>query len=630
MPNYQRIRPKRTQKHSRLTIIEWVLGVLMLLSFRREFYTLLLWLIDLVSNRTNYTTDLAVFEAVRTLAVAFIFLFVAVLFFQAMVVRKAAYPILNLDELRAHVPIENLDQESFGPNLPYDHKANWEGVFKEKAKDKRTEGFLTFWSTLVADTIRGQWSQFFWSYFHQIAWFLRLRGLNAVIRRGEVVTTGISKAYSIIPGLIISDFDSAYGLDPPHKVNPETHESYAGWYGMRFSSKRRLVGTASLHRKSVVDKEVSAFTSDGMEIVYDISGVFALGQRPECVQMAFNSTSFSPESLRAVKIQEVKNRQATSLKVYTDSENQLDLQDRAYIYANRRRLFRFDADRRYRKNPDQYDFEYNPSRVVRAMHATAINNKGERLDWLQILTQHAKDVFAGVLLNYTYDELFGDVRATSGNTYPLDDIINQTRSLIRNDGVLAYRLLWSKSNQGILLDSTDHMLRGYPVSDIENAPVSSRTETAPPAYDNLDYEELPAGPSFVDNDDKRKYLRACGIRVLACEIDNIRPRLSEVSDTLEKAYSASWDRDTDFERAEVELDGMEIMNQAQLQAQYMVSQHLLTILESDNPEEVVLLELLSAMQSMLNRNDGKAVLLRDAYGLIGSLKQWLAFKGDKA
>jgi hypothetical protein len=609
--------------------MEWVLGGLMLISFGNEFYTLLLWLIDLVSNRTNYTTDLAVFDAFRTLAVAFIFLFVAVLFFEAMVVRKAAYPILNLDELRAHVPIENLDQESFGPALPYNHKANWDRVFKEKAKGKNKEGFLSFWTTLIADTFRGQWSQFFWSYFHQIAWFLHLRGLNVVIRRGEVISTGIRKEYSLIPGLIISDVDSAYVLDPPHKVKPETHESYAGWYGMRFSSKRRLVGAASLHRKSVVDKDVTAFTSDGMEIVYDISGVFALGQRPECVQMAFNSTNFSPETLRVVKIKEDKQKQANFIKVSTDEKNQLDLQDRAYIYANRRRLFRFDADRNYRKNPDQYEFEYNPSRVVRAMHATAINNKGERLDWQQILTQHAKDVFAGILLNYTYDELFGDTQSTSGDTYPLDDIINQTRSLIRNDGVLAYRLLWSKSNKGILLDSTDHMPRGYHINDIENAPVKQEGKAAPPAYANLDYEELPAGPSFVDNDDKRKYLRACGIRVLACEIDNIRPRLPEVSDTLEQAYSAAWERDADFERAEVELDGIEVMNQAQLQAQFMASQHLLTILESDYPEEVVLLQLLSALQSMLNRSDGKNILLRDAYGLIGSLKQWLRVKGDK-
>jgi hypothetical protein len=374
---------------------------------------------------------------------------------------------------------------------------------------------------------------------------------------------------------------------------------------------------------------VTAFTSDGMEIVYDISGVFALGQRPECVQMAFNSTSFSPETLRAVKINEVKQKQATFLQVSTDEKNQLDLQDRAYIYANLRRLFRFDADRSYRKNPDQYDFEFNPARVVRAMHATAINNKGERLDWQQILTQHAKDVFAGILLNHTYDELFGDTQTTSGDTYPLDDIINQTRSLIRNDGVLAYRLLWSKSNKGILLDSADHMPRGYHINDIENAPVEKESRTAPPAYENLDYEELPVGPSFVDNDDKRKYLRACGIRVLACEIDNIRPCLPEVSDTLEQAYSAAWERDADFERAEVELDGIEIMNQAQLQAQFMASQHLLTILESDYPEEVVLLQLLSALQSMLNRSDGKNILLRDAYGLIGSLKQWLRVKGDK-
>ena len=634
-----------------LLTVEIILLALTLILFWGDIWTLLLGLIDWFNESSDLTTQLQINDAFATIGAVLLIMLLALLLIEIFIVRRGAYPLRNADEMAAHLPRDTsyaLDYEgnqkqaqvintsqgappvppSINFGLPYDPRAGWERVFPvtPQREPEQQNGSI---NEAAYDELYGRnlnanlgmhISDFFQAYFHQLTWFVGIRGVNAVIREGKEITQESGREYAWMYGFVVGDIDSAYVLDAVQNKNGNGPPPVVGWYGMRRTSRRTILGTCSLWRTSKRETNVSAFTSDGIEIQADITGVFRLGQKPQCIDAAYQTTPHTKDTLRAIRIK--RDEEEHQVTISDDSNNQLEESDLDVITNQYKNLMRNYQSQQLQQGPDSYDFEFNPERIIRAITSEPINQNGEPQGWEQILVQYCKDVFVRTIMNYSFNDLYGNVNTITGTRYPIDDILDRVSQEVRNNGVLYYRFYWHKDFNGTLPATSEQTAAAYPEEEIRNGP--TLFEQPANAYRRFNpVLELPINTALANLDGLPKYLRSHGIRVIAAEFENVRPRMSKVDESRAYTWESSLQRDADIARGVIDQNHNQVMAEAIAETQQEVSQYLLRILNSGTAPETALLELLSALDAAVNRPDMKTIIPRDMQSIINVLKEWL-------
>ncbi|MCD4751608.1 MAG: hypothetical protein K8R40_00905 [Anaerolineaceae bacterium] len=592
MTTFQNRKPRRKREYAFISFVEYFLVLLLIIVFWQDIIAVFTALIDFVFPRQNLTLPRDTINSVITLIAAGVVAAVNLLLFLFVFTRNAGFPVFGFDDLVHEVPLETDEPD---PKYPE--------TTSPSPKPTYARSYFV-----------GRVSQILTGTFLQLLWFFRLRGMNAFIRYGSPKSPDIGTAHTLIPGSIASDFDSAYVLDSPQNEGDRQNiPPITGWYGLRFTFRRSLRGSARLDRLHRSEKDVTAFTQDGIEVVADISTTFLLGQRPECVEIAYLN-GYQMEGQRIVQ-SSVVSEPYTGITITTQHDDELDEQDRFFIHQQVRNLINSPDSKKYVPLSDRNQFEFNRDRVFRAITSQSLTQNGDFQEWEQVPLQYTKDIFERILLNYTFEELFGERNRITGDDFPILRINQEIRRRVRNNSLLSFRLLWQK--RGLNLPDTEEGGSPYRINRINTAP--NRKDNSAEPKRSID---LPVEPLEANLESDGKLLRARGIRLLMAEFENLRPKHTEINNMRLYSWNAGWERETQFIQAESELEYFQIMNEAGRTNQRQFGENLMRIIQSENPEEVVLIQLLSAIQSLVNRSGYEDYLPKDINALLSNIEKW--------
>ena len=591
MTTYQNRKPRRKREYTFISFIEYFLVLLLIVVFWQDIIAVFTALIDFIFPRQNLTLPGDTINSLITLIAAGAVAVVNLLLFLFAFSRNAGFPIFGFDDLVHEVPLETDEPDPRNPETTSPSPK----------------------PTFVRSYFIGRISQILTGTFLQLLWFFHLRGMNAFIRYGSPKSPDIGTAHTLIPGSIASDFDSAYVLDSPQNEGDRQNiPPITGWYGLRFTFRRSLRGSARLDRLNRSEKDVTAFTRDGIEVVADISTTFLLGQRPECVEIAYLN-GYQIDGQRIVQSNMV-SEPYTGITIATQHDDELDEQDRFFIHKQVRSLINSPDPKKYVTRSDRNQFEFNRDRVFRAITSQSLTQNGEFQEWEQVPLQYTKDIFERILLNYTFEELFGERNRIIGDDFPILRINQEIRRRVRNNSLLSFRLLWQK--RGLSLPDTEEGGAPYRVNRINTAP-NRKGNSAEPKRSMA----LPVEPLEANLDSDGKLLRARGIRLLIAEFENLRPMHDEINNMRLYSWNAGWEKETQFIQAESELEYFQIMNEAGRTNQHQFGENLMTIIQSENPEDIVLIQLLSAIQSLVNRSGYEDYLPKDVNALLSNIEK---------
>ncbi|MEE4195545.1 MAG: hypothetical protein V2J07_10145, partial [Anaerolineae bacterium] len=455
-----RTRPRKENRQSRLVIGQIFFAVLTLAVFWREIWFLILWLFNRFTPPDNAPSGLEVEDAWQTLAYVLLITVMALVLFLIYLSRRGAYPLRNLDEIAAHLPTDtsydlqnphnrrepyvHREEELELPpvpasltfNEPYLRRTRWNWIFPpEKNPIENEEGSANagsidnkrynraYGKQHIGQNLLQHLRDSYFGFWHQFRWFFGLRGYNAVIQKGEVISADTGKPYAAARGLVISDFDGTYLLDSSMNGQRTGRPPQVGWFGMQRVARTKVIASAHLGRISKFEKDISAYTADGIEILADLSGVFSLGQRTRNIDVSYNDPNHSPDSIYSLDL--VKDRQTNDYSFQVDATHPLDAQDRSYIASRIEPLQQQYRRASFQEGFNQFAFEFDPERIVRAMTSRPITSDGEAADWQSIVLQYAKDTFQRTIMNYTFDQLFEDSTSGQENSYRIDDIMEE-------------------------------------------------------------------------------------------------------------------------------------------------------------------------------------------------------------
>jgi len=592
MTTFQNRKPRRKREYAFISFIEFFLVLLLIIVFWQDIIAVFTAFIDFIFPRQNLTLPRDTINSLITLIAAGAVAAVNLLLFLFAFTRNAGFPIFGFDDLVHKVPLETDEPDPRNPETT--------------SPSPRP--------TYIRSYFVGRVSQILTGTFLQLLWFFHLRGMNAFIRYGSPKSPDIGTAHNLIPGSIVSDFDSAYVLDSPQNEGDRQNiPPITGWYGLRFTFRRKLRGSARLDRLYRSEKDVTAFTRDGIEVVADISTTFLLGQRPECVEIAYLN-GYQIDGQRIVHSRMV-SEPYTGITIATQHDDELDEQDRFFIHRQVRNLINSSDPKKYVALSDRNQFEFNRDRVFRAITSQSLTQNGEFQEWEQVPLQYTKDIFERILLNYTFEELFGERNKITGDNFPILRINQEIRRRVRNNSLLSFRLLWQK--RGLSLPDTEEGGPPYRADRINTAP--NRKDNSAESKQSMD---LPVEPLEANLESDGKLLRARGIRLLIAEFENLRPKHDEINDIRLYSWNAGWEKETQFIQADSELEYLQIMNEAGRTNQRQFGENLMRIIQSENPEEVVLIQLLSAIQSLVNRSGYEDYLPKDVNALLSNIEKW--------
>lgn len=229
-------------------------------------------------------------------------------------------------------------------------------------------------------------------------------------------------------------------------------------------------------------------------------------------------------------------------------------------------------------------------RVFRATASTARDNKNEETPWTDLPVQVSVDLFREMLAQVNYDNLY---RPNDNGEFPLAQFTNRFNTVVRNMGVLSYRLLMRRDG-GVLEDG-----KSYSPSELHCTSIRLLTNT------------------------KGKVLRERGIKVIASSfLDLIPPK--DVYEQRLDTWRAEWEKDTEIAHAAGELAAARIHARARAQAQQAMVYSLSHIFKTTKgSREALALRVLQALETAAADPKTNQLVPKDTIELLRHVHIWL-------
>lgn len=413
--------------------------------------------------------------------------------------------------------------------------------------------------------------------WHLLIYILRMHGQAVFIKDGKAqVTEEDIKRRG--PGVVVVDFNSAVvleerlaalGLMRPFTSMMLSISRILGLSDPRVSPRacgpgivfthpnERIRGVVDLRKQFRLLPRVTCYTREGIEIYANILSIFTIGQDPDVLQVTYIGER-KPENLRVVNLE----RMSEGRVLVRDITDDLDALDRAEIHHFARVISHTGVWLDYTPLPEiPSKPTFNKERVFAAVFAQAMSNQ-EQLDWTDLPTRVAADLYRQILSQINYDDLY-DIKG-SGN-FPLPQHKRRLALAMRNNGILSFRLVYLKSNRQFNQNVIYHE-SNIIVSEI-------RPLTSP------------------------KVLRDRGIKVIMASFSDPRP----VSDAVYKlrldSWRAGWESQLEIVRATRELEAMKVRSRAHAQAQKELAYSLSRIFEAqEHSDEAIALRIFQALE----------------------------------
>lgn len=354
----------------------------------------------------------------------------------------------------------------------------------------------------------------------------------------------------------------------------------------------KILGTASLRGQSRRDREVRAFTSDGIEVSTSVSVSFTLGQPPQVIKVAYLKHEEIDEDAWELLRRVVIDDKTHQIREIVDD---LDEQDKQEIHAYVQNKV-LDGPLPELAPQDSHvgempPYVYYDSYVFNAVNSKAVNLRAEREeDWTELPLRVAVETFQRLIAGYTYDSLYAQ---GDEDDFPLLNVVKPRFAVeMRNQSVLSFQFL-----------------RPHPGQPLQPEEIVNRAK-----FRIYPVEEL-RGP---------KVLRQRGIKILHASFSELRPVNPGIQQQRLEQWQTHWQKEADQVKADHDLEVMRIRNRARADTQREMILKLSRIFEK-NPrsEEALALHLFQVLENAANDPNTRQLLPRDTIDMLSSLHRWL-------
>ncbi len=446
--------------------------------------------------------------------------------------------------------------------------------------------------------------------WHLFLYTLRLHGPAIFVKDGKALVTREDER-RVGPGVVVVDFNSAVVLE--EMILPSGF--FAVLKGIvqklllllrltdRFESPRargcgviftrpheRIRGVVDLRKQFRMQRGVSAYTREGIEVSTNVFALFTIGEKPDVLQVTYLGDQ-REENLRVVGVERLPDGRMRVNNLL----DELDEEDRREIHRYARIAGRLGVLGLYKPiSPSVQIPEFDAERVFSAVFSAARNAQDEVVPWCDLPTQVAVEQFQEILSRENYDTLY---QRGSPSRLPLQEVQSKLRIRMRDMGILSFRLLVHKS-QDLEID------RVYNPSELLVSPVRALTGS--------------------------KVLRDRGIKVIASSFGDLVPVDEGVYKQRLDNWRATWERDIDLVHASRDLEAMRVRSRAQAQAQRDLFNAFSQIFQStENSEEVLTIRVFQALESLAGDPKTRQFLPTETVDIIRNLHGWLLPMDDR-
>ena len=439
--------------------------------------------------------------------------------------------------------------------------------------------------------------------FHLLLFMLHMHGPAVFIKDGKNNSTKEDEQRKG-PGVAVVDFNSAIVLEarvPPPGIgrlidtvvqtlmvmlglNDQMAGTRAAGPGIVFMTEHEKIrGTVDLRTQFRGIPGITAYTRDGIEVKSRIFSSFTVGQDADIVQVTYDGDP-RPENLRVITLEKLPEKKLR----LTGMSDELDANDRDEIHHYIHVWQRGNAKLSY-KQPPEPETGYNPDRVFASVFSEARDSQDKLIPWSDLPVRVAAGFFREMMSQVNYDQLY-NVGATEN--FPIPAYKAKLRNLMRNNGLLSYRLVFHKSDQ--------------------------------PLQKRIVYSESDLIISEVRHLAFPKMLRDRGIKVITAGFGDIQAVNEQLYQRRLQAWRATWQRETDIIGATRELEAARLRNHARAQAQQELLVSLNDILQNQTiSREVMAVRILQALENLAAETKTKDILPGGTLDILKSTRDWL-------
>jgi hypothetical protein len=301
----------------------------------------------------------------------------------------------------------------------------------------------------------------------------------------------------------------------------------------------------------------------------------------------------------------------------------------------------------------QSPFVFDPRRVFHAVYARGRNPAASAQvrtdDWTQQPTQIATELYRQELSQIRYDDIY---LPQDPSRFPLfEEIKPRFSRIMRHSGVLSFQLI--RRRDGTLIEvgqelNSQKFILDFPVMEFRQPkPLRERgirvihasfTELKPIAIDKKDEPRQSSQPQATQAQTPSQTRQSQTSQALTqpqpAESQTPQAQSSQAIPIVRKqrfdSWQAKWQKESEFIKAESELELMHIRNRARAQAQQDMTIALSQILENTtNSQEAMAMRVFQALETAATDPSTHQLLPRDTIDMLRSLRHWLLPGGDE-
>ncbi len=479
--------------------------------------------------------------------------------------------------------------------------------------------------------------------FQRLFRYITFRGGPAVfVREGKLISR-VGEEDNTNPGVALVDLRSAIVLEneassdaeqeegeemeikesvkkgppvtPRNALNKPNKLDQSDWIriegpGVNFTnSGEKIRAVVDLRKQVRTQKDVKAFTRDGIEVLTNVFAVFSLSESPDTIPVAYVGGS-EKEHLVALKMTpDEKDKKFVTF----DDRYVLDQDDAEEIHRfveSEKVETSAAADKPLMPQPARSPYAFDPQRVFAAAYGQAQRAvTGENTQWHELPQLIAAELFRNLLERYTYDNLYQFDTSDVKSKLPwIEELKPELSRKLMYQGVLSYKLVRLAMPQS-KIDGRSRAWNEHPLD--EN--VFGRSLRV------SDLEMSVPKPLTTP-----KSLRERGIKVIAAGFSEMKVS-PEMRVKMAERWRARWDRDIAFSRAHQEREAMQIINSARTQTQRDSAFFLSNMLKQQpHSKEALALLLFQSLEAAATNEKGyKDFPPKEVLGMLQNLHRWL-------
>ncbi|MBI9043219.1 MAG: hypothetical protein JEZ06_01965 [Anaerolineaceae bacterium] len=435
--------------------------------------------------------------------------------------------------------------------------------------------------------------------YHQILHIFGRHGQAVFVKDGKTIAT---KEELTRPGhgVVVVDYNSAVGLyesipypNPLVKLStdlavllrlcdPRKSPRVCG-PGVVFTRPfEKISASVDLRRQFRIQLHEGGLTRDGIPLKTHTWALFSVGLDPnlDFLQIVYDGNR-RPKNLKVITFQKTKNNFVKVINI----RSELDEEDQVNISQEQHKMREYIAPQGLNQTP-----EFDPERVAKAILATSLDSDKQPIPWDELPARVAASIFRENLSRMNYTNLFPDKEE---NPDHMQDLMEQQRLMMRNNGLLSYSLVMHADRQTLGIG------KEYRISDLRSTPPQPVPDT------------------------NAKVLRKRGIKVISSGFTDLLPA-DHISSIIQNQYTQNWQIPLESERiieeAITDHEANIIRGEARARAYEEFALTLSTFMDDSSlSREAKVLRLMQVMEDSLHDPNTKDELPKNVLRLVANL-----------